>query len=293
MVWLGMLCGVLLLAVCALAGKVAGLRRAANELRAQLDRRLSEDTNVGLDLATGDRRMRALAADLDRQLKLLREAKLRYTQGDRALKDAVTAISHDLRTPLTAICGYLELLEAQSVPEPARQALDIISGRVDALKQLTEELFRYSAVAAEESLPQRSEVSLNRAVEECAAAYYGALTARGIAPEITLPRTEVVRGLDGAALSRILGNLMSNAIKYSGGDLSITLTGEGEVRFENDAPGLSEVLVARLFDRFYTVEAGQNATGLGLSIARVLAEQMGGTLSARYQAPRLTLSLQL
>lgn len=290
MVFLGILCVILLVAVCILWMKIVLLQRAADELRAQFAQRLSSDTNVGIDLTTADRSMRALATDMDRQLKLLRRERARYLQGDRELKDAVTGISHDLRTPLTAICGYLELLERQDLAEPARQYLSVIAERVDALKLLTEELFRYSVVLSGDSYTQRESVSLNRAIEECAAAYYGALKAKGITPEISMPEEPVVRQLNRNALARILGNLMSNAVKYSGGDLRITLTEQG-ITIENSAPGLNEVLTGRLFDRFYTVEAAQNSSGLGLAIARVLTEQMGGSLTARYHSGCLTLVL--
>lgn len=292
MLLLGVACAVLLLYVIFLLVKVALLRRGADELREQFAQRLTNDTNVGVDLTTGDRHLRALAADMDRQLGLLRRERARYVQGDRELKDAVTAISHDLRTPLTAICGYLELLARQTLPDSTRGYLAVVSERVDALTQLTEELFRYSVILTEDPHTPREDLSLNRAVEECAAASYAVLTARGIAPEITLPAKPVVRRLDRAALGRILNNLMSNAAKYSGGDLRIILTEAGDISFENSAPDLNEVLVGRLFDRFFTVEAAQNATGLGLSIAKVLTEQMGGTLTAQYRAPRLTFLLR-
>mgnify|MGYP000817906263 CR=1 FL=1 len=86
------------------------------------------------------------------------------------------------------------------------------------------------------------------------------------------------------ACSRLFGNLISNALKYSDGDLEITLKDTGEIIFSNHASRLDEIQVGRLFDRFYTVEtASSRSNGLGLSIARVLTEQMGGTISAGYE----------
>ena len=203
----------------------------------------------------------------------------------------MTNVSHDLRTPLTAICGYLDLLEGEEKSETAERYLSLIRGRTDHLRSLTEEFFRTSAVLAAEEPEPAEPVSLNRAVEESLAAWYGVLSARGIAPEVELPEPPVVRPLNREAVSRILSNVLSNAAKYSPGDLRIVLEENGTLTFSNAAPSLTPVLVERLFDRYFTVESGGQGTGLGLSIARRLTEQMGGTAAAGWQAGILTVRL--
>ncbi len=289
--WLAGLCAVLLVVICLLMVKIILLRRAAEEIRLEFKARLASDTNTGIDITSSDRTMRRLAGDVDRQLKLLRREQLRCAQGDRELKDAITSISHDLRTPLTAICGYLELLEREELAEPVRKYLHVIANRTAALTQLTEELFEYSIVISANRYSDLERVNLNEAVEESVAAYYGALKERGIRPSVSLPDRPVVRKLNREALSRVLGNLISNALKYSDGDLIILLSEEGMLTVQNQAKRLDEVSVGRLFDRFYTVETGQRATGLGLSIAKNLTEQMGGTLCAKYQRGQLFMFL--
>ena len=203
----------------------------------------------------------------------------------------MTNVSHDLRTPLTAICGYLDLLEGEEKSEAAERYLALIRGRTDHLRSLTEEFFRTSAVLAAEEPEPAEPVSLNRAVEESLAAWYGVLSARGIAPEVELPETPVVRPLNREAVSRILSNVLSNAARYSPGDLRIVLEENGTLTFSNAAPSLTPVLAERLFDRYFTVESGGQGTGLGLSIARRLTEQMGGTAAAGWQAGILTVRL--
>ena len=132
-------------------------------------------------------------------------------------------------------------------------------------------------------LPRRP-VILNRLLEESISAYYAILKQNHISPRISLPDTKVSRMLNRSACSRIFGNLISNAIKYSDGDLEITLRESGEIIFSNHASHLDEVQAGRLFDRFYTVEtASADSTGLGLSIARALTEQMGGKIDAAYK----------
>ncbi|MDR3895404.1 MAG: HAMP domain-containing sensor histidine kinase, partial [Blautia sp.] len=263
---LGVLCAVLIVVNGILIIKIKGMRRAADEICQEIDARLGRDTNVGIDLTISDGKMRLLAAEIDRQMRRLRKEHIRYLQGDKELKEAVTNISHDLRTPLTAICGYMELLEQEEVSQKVRGYLAVVQERIDTLKQLTEELFRYSLVVSANQYEERESVNLNRALEESIAGYYGALKEAGITPRICIPEEKVLRQLNKAALSRILANVIGNAVKYSDGDLEITLSGDGCIVFRNHAKEMNQVLAERLFDRFYTVETGKNATGLGLSI---------------------------
>lgn len=286
------LCGILLITVCILAFKNILLSKAAEELRTEFAARLSEDTNVGIDLSTSNKKMKQLAADMDRQLKLLRKEYIRYTSGNQELKDAITNVSHDLRTPLTAICGYMELLSQETMSDSARTYLSIIDNRVQALKELTEELFRYSIILSVDSYDKKEALSLNSALESCIAAYYGALKQTGIEPEISMPHTAVICKLNAQALSRILSNIVSNVIKYSDGDLQIRLTEDGTLQFCNHADNLDQVQVGHLFDRFFTVEDGLSSTGLGLSIAKTLTEEMGGQIEATLEQKMLKITLK-
>ncbi|MCI6535995.1 MAG: HAMP domain-containing histidine kinase [Lachnospiraceae bacterium] len=211
--------------------------------------------------------------------------------GDRELKEAVTNISHDLRTPLTAIYGYLDLLESEDKSEDVKFYIDQIQNRTDAMKQLTEELFRYSVITSawEEN---SQDVVLNKALEECLLAYCGAFAQQNIEPTVEIPNRAVHCRIDLAAFNRIVGNILSNVLKYSDGDLNVKLYADGTILFTNSAKDLTPVMVERLFDRFYTVETGRNSTGLGLSIAKLLTERTGGQISAVYEEGKLTISLR-
>lgn len=272
----------LIVAILCLLYKIYIIRKSIDEICIQLAERLETDTNVGIDISSSDAKLKALAAELNRQLKLLRTKQLKYTRGDQELKEAVTNISHDLRTPLTAIYGYLNLLRQEALPEAAVQYIEIISNRADALKALSEELFRYSVILSADNCAKIEELSLNAVLEESIAAYYGAIIEAGIKPDIQITGKAVKRMLDRQAVARIFSNIISNALKYSKGDLAISLDEAGKVHFANQAANLDQVSVGHLFDRFYTVESGRSSTGLGLSIARTLTEQMGGKIEAGY-----------
>ena len=287
MEFLWVLLGLAAVVIGLLAAKIFLMRKAAGEIAQSLGEKLRADTNTLIDISTRDRAMRVLASQINGELRRLQVLRRRYRQGDLELKAAVTNISHDLRTPLTAICGYLELLEGEEKAPKAAEYLEIIQGRALLLRQLTEELFRYCMVLSDPGDLAPDPISLNAVLESSLAAFYAELTGRGVQPVVHMPPEKVVRRLDRAALSRVFSNLLSNAAKYSDGDLEITLTPGGAVVFANSSRSLSSVEVQKLFDRFYTVEAARKSTGLGLSIARALAERMGGELAAEYREGKL------
>ena len=282
--WLCCLTGILITIVILLTLKIHLLRKSADEISNAFSDRLTSDSNVLIDLSSRDRHMRNLAYTINKELKKLINDRHRYQQGDAELKNAVTNISHDLRTPLTAVCGYLDMLDKEEQGENSKRYLKIIRGRTEIMKQLTEELFRYSVFTSVSDGTPSEPVILNSALEESLSAMYTSLKAGHITPSVTMPDVKVKRMLNHNALSRIFGNIISNAVKYSDGDLEITLEENGRITFSNHAEKLDEIQVGRLFDRFYTVEtASSGSTGLGLSIARALTEQMGGSIDAEYE----------
>lgn len=290
-VWLWAIIGIMALLIIALLIKIYILQKAAKEIANAFADKLISDTNTLIDVSSGDKSMRNLAKAINIQLRKLCAERHRFQQGDTELKNAITNISHDLRTPLTAICGYLDLLEQEEKSETVERYIEIIKNRTEMLIQLTEELFRYSIIISNENLFVNEPVTINNVLEESIAAFYIFLSERNISPNIQLPENKVVRTLNRSALVRVFFNLLNNAIKYSDGDLDITLSETGEITFTNTASKLNEIQVGKLFDRFYTVEAARKSTGLGLAIARTLTEQMGGNISAEYLAGKLSIRI--
>ena len=285
-----LICSLALAALCLLAYLLV-LRHSLREAAEELDEKLRTDTNTLISISSGDRAVRALAARLNRQLRALRRERLKLQTGNAELTAAVTNVSHDLRTPLTAICGYLDLLEQEPQTDAAARYLAVIRERTDAMRALTEELFRYSVLTATADELHTEPVCLNDVLEQSLAGFYGALSARGIAPSVQLPEEKVIRPLDAAALRRVFDNILSNAAKYSDGDLAVVLAPDGKVTFSNRASALSRVEAARLFDRFYTVDSARGSTGLGLSIAKLLTEKLHGTISADYENEKLRICI--
>ncbi|MGN0633507.1 MAG: sensor histidine kinase [Oscillospiraceae bacterium] len=284
------LLGIIIIVLCV---KIYLLKKSAREITDDFADRLKTDTNTPIGISSRDKDMRELADSINKQLAVLRREQLRYIQGDAELKTAVTNISHDLRTPLTAICGYLELMKEEEKSQKLSEYLDIIGGRAEAMKQLTEELFKYSVVMSEVGEQNIEEVLVNSLLEDCIMGFFAALNEKGVEPRVRITEKRITRNLDRADLSRVFSNLLANALKYSGGDLEISLDDDGVISFSNSAPQLDEVSVGRLFDRFYTVESASGSTGLGLSIAKTLVAKMHGEITAEFSYGRLCIKIFL
>lgn len=287
-------CAVLLFIISViLLIKVLMMKKAAKELAKSFKDKVQSDTNTLIDVSSSDSDMNDLAFELNTQLRILRKKRQTYSHGDAELKKAVTNISHDLRTPLTAISGYLDLLENEEKSENAEKYLEIIRNRTESMKNLTEELFRFSIVTSPENELKNEECDISALLQECIAENYTLLSEKGIEPKITLPDNKVMRLTDRNAMSRIFTNIISNAAKYSDGDLEITLSEDGEIRFTNTAKNLTNIQVQKMFDRFYTVNEARKSTGLGLSIAKTLISKMGGKIEATLEDTKLKIIIKI
>lgn len=291
--WFGVIIFVLCVVVFALTVKVCLMRKAAREIEKAFADRVETDTNTLIGISCNDKWMRSLADQINVQLRKFCAQRQQFRQGDIEVNNAITSITHDLRTPLTAICGYMELLEQEEVSEKAAQYIRIVENRAEMLKKLTEELFDYSVDASAELELKREAVDVNRVLQESIAAFYTDFLECKITPNIQMTEKRIVRQADPDALSRVFGNFLSNAIKYSDGDLDIILAENGEITFANTASALSNIEVGKLFDRFYTVENARKSTGLGLSISKILVEKMEGEITAEYEENRLVIHVLL
>ena len=286
------LCFILLLAVIFLTVKLITVRKSIDEICGEFSDLLREDTNRKMSVSSSDKTVRKLAAEIAKQLEEIKKLRRKYKDGDRELKEAVSNISHDLRTPITSALGYMELLKREEMSDAARRYTDIIDGRIAALKASVDELFKYSVMTLTDGL-NYEDTDVRAILEETLLEFYGAFSARGIVPTVKIPKTPVIRRVDKSALHRVFENIVGNAAKYSDGDFSVEMTDDCEIAFSNLAPSLSAVDTARLFDRFYTLDTARRSTGLGLSIAKMLTEHMKGTLGAEYKDGRLYVTVTL
>ena len=273
--------------------KIIAMRYSVRSLQTEFSERISLDTNMLLGTESRDRLIRSLASSINETITNLRASYHKYRMGDAELKTAITNVTHDLRTPLTAICGYVELALNTDGEKEKERYLKIVSERANYMKKLTEELFEYSVITGGEITEEKENININRMLEDSVMNLYPAFEARGITPEVSICEKEITRELYPSYVERIFSNLLSNALKYSDGDLKVSLDEKGKVSIINSASALSPVTVEKLFDRFFTVETARNdqSHGLGLSIVKTFAERMNCPLTAKYEEGKLIIEI--
>ncbi len=282
MIW-QIVCGILLIIIIVLIIKVVLLRRAFDEIEKDVKERSSGEFSTPITLTTADRMARHAAVVLNEELKTLHDERCRYEAANSEINNAVTNISHDLRTPLTAINSYLDLIDGETDPDTRYMYLDRIRNRTDVMVGLTDELFKYSVSNVRKSAPREDApvvCDIKNVTAECMLSFYEAFKKRGITPKISLPEKSVMAKVTPSDADRILENIISNGLKYAETDFNVVLDDQGTVTFTNYAKSLTQLDVQRLFDRFYTVKNSAVSTGLGLSIARKLISENGGTITA-------------
>lgn len=229
----------------------------------------------------GDEEFEYVCRAFDSMQATILEDQRQREKAEQARRDMVTGISHDLRTPLTSILGYLQLLEDESLsPEERRQYLSIIEGRAKTLQSLITAFYDLSRIEGGEYPLERERVDLYRVLSELIAEFYNDFERSGFAVEVDLKEGLPPVWADSGAVLRIFTNLVGNALKHGKTFLTIRLYRAGDklvTEFSNDGTGLTQEDVAHMFERFYTADktrSGQN-TGLGMSIVQALARQMG------------------
>ena len=265
------------------------LSRSVNLLTEELDMIISEESNVLLTTSSGERSVKKLVERINVELKKLLKIKSQYSKGILDLKCSAENVAHDIRTPLTAIKGYVDLLEKEEISSDGRKYLEIIKDRVEYMKALTDELF-LSLSMKNRGIKTLEEIDAKSILEEALVSYYSEFQKKNIEPEIVLPENRVRIKGDEKALYRVYLNIITNALKY-GEDFKVEMNEKGDTVFSNYSPSLDSVDVNRLLDRYYTISDAKASSGIGLSISKEIIEEMGGELRVKLEENRLYISL--
>lgn len=271
------------------------LKKEMRSLTRQLVRYNGRSTDTKLRLSFYESDVEAMAAAVNELIDRVAEAEAGRRRTENELKAAVASISHDLRTPLTSISGYIQLLESDGLSDEEKaNYLAVTKNRTKRLQVLLGDFFELSVIESPDYELKPEPLKMNQLLSELLIGFYDRFNERGIVPSIVLPEEEVILLADESAVKRVVENLVANAVSHSTGPVSVTLEKRGAsavLTVENEAGHLTGTDLALLFDRFYTADRTRSGkgTGLGLSIAKSLMHKTGGRLTADLQGERLSM----
>lgn len=281
-IWFYLFLLVLLIAIFTII-KILIIKKELKNIGSSITNILSSDTNNLITVSIPDADIKQLTNILNKNLKELRKLELVYKNGNQELKSSITNISHDLRTPLTAIRGYLDLMDNKNLTIKQKNYLKIIDSKVKDLTELTEQLFDFSKSIDIQEEVKKENICINDVLEDSIASFYSLFKKNNISPKINICEEKIFRLQNEFMLKRIFENIISNAIKYGKKDLKINLQNDGTIEFSNMTDKLDQVSLEKIFDRYYTVKNTKKSNGIGLSIAKQLVELNNGSILAKYK----------
>ncbi len=269
--------------------QVEGLSRQTaflNEKKTEL--KINTDLNA--------KELKSLAAEIRRLNDSFNETKISLMKQDAALRETITNLSHDIRTPLTSLDGYFQLLASEKIDQDKKEHyLGIIRNRIESLNSMLDELFTYAKLQDINYSIELSEIDITAVTADILMSFYDDIAGRGEEPVVSLPDEQVFINGNKEAYTRVVQNIIRNALVH-GKNLSVSLRREGsDVIFECSDELLNPDTVidtSRIFDRFYKADkARTNAkgSGLGLAITKELVERMGGKISAECRDGRFSI----
>ncbi|MEO4055061.1 HAMP domain-containing sensor histidine kinase [Solibacillus sp. CAU 1738] len=265
------------------------LKREIKRAYKQLFELNNRKTEKKLDLVFFDKDFEQLAIEINAQIDLTKQANAEKQRKENELKQAIANISHDIRTPLTSILGYIQFLEyGELSQEEKREYTAIVKSGALRLKVLLEDFFELSIIESADYPLKNEKIKMNNLVLEILVGFYEQFNQENLEPVIHIPDEEIILIADPSAVKRVIENLVLNAIKHSNGNVVIRLKkslSAIQVIISNSANQISEHDLKYLFDRFYKADKTRTGkgTGLGLSIAKSLMVKMGGDLHAELQ----------
>ena len=228
--------------------------------------------------------------ELNDYLKTLRQKEIKYQKHTSALEELITNMTHDIRTPLTVIKGYIELLEVDK--KYNEEYFQIMMKKTNELVNLTDDLFLYCKTN-NLNKDYKENILVNSVLEDTLLNFYPLIKDKKLEVKVNITTAKIRVLVNEDLLVRVLDNVFSNAIKYSKTFLLISLDDNGVIKISNDATNLNSVNVSKLFDKYYTVNSGSKSRGLGLAIARSLIEMTGGRMTYDFQNNILTMIIYL
>jgi len=275
------------------------LRR--NEIKlitSRLEKINKNDNNEIIRISYPNSNIEKLLFEINNTLKIRKEIESKSKKMDLELRQSIANISHDLRTPLTSIMGYIQLLSNEKISkEEHEEYLSIIEKRSKSLKHLISSFYDLSRLQANEYNIDIEKINLKSILCELIAAFYEDFNKNNLEPKINIDENSPLIYGDKNAINRIFTNLIQNILKHAEGNLGISLKVEEKyiiTEFSNEAKELSEEDTKKIFERFFTADrmrSGQN-TGLGLAITKILVEKQGHEIECEKKEDNLIIRIK-
>lgn len=263
-------------------------RKQIKKMTAQLREYNQDMTDMKLNMVLSNKYLEGLAVEINQTIDQHAEANAHTYRIERELKQAIAGMSHDLRTPLTSMIGYMKLLENRDLTETKKEEyLEVAQKRAIRLQKLLNDFFALSIVDSEDYPIHLEAVNMNHLVKETLLSYYDQFETMNLQPTANLTNEELIVMIDEHACKRVIENLLSNALEHSAGDIRISLKRQGTeavLIIKNKISRADHMQVDKLFERFYTTDqTRQSSKGLGLTIVQSLMYRMEGEIDAEIQ----------
>lgn len=263
-------------------------QRQVKDICRQLAFLMKHDSNMLIHREFGLGGIGMLSDRLNDLLELRRKEKQYYQEKETLIADTYTNLSHDIRTPLTSLDGYFQLMEACENVEEQRRYLNIIHERIHSLNEMLEELFMFTKLKNESYRLELTSCCINRILKETVFSYYDEWVRREIQPDIQITEEQLYIDGNKQGLSRIIQNVIKNGLDHGEKKIRIVLKREQNqavLRISNQVIASEQIDIEHVFDRFYKADAARSktSTGLGLSIAREFVRRMNGEIGAKIE----------
>ncbi len=256
----------------------------------EITKQISENKKLRISLS--NKQIEKLAGIINEKNYLEQKAKIQIIQEKEQLKHSIANISHDLRTPLTSIQGYLTLLKGCEDKEEQEHYFSVIQAKADYLTELLQIFYDLSLIESDDYIFGIEKLDVNRIVTDCLIDKYNEL--KELTPSVKIENAPVWVTGNAVACKRIIDNLVTNAIRYSNGYIEIVVDANGIFTVKNTTSELKNIDVNILFQKFYTVDTlrSNGNTGLGLYIVKELLNKIeGGIKEVSYKNNILTISV--
>ncbi|MEK4869462.1 sensor histidine kinase [Niallia sp. FSL W8-1348] len=273
--------------------RLFALKKEVKKISKQLEKYNDRKTNKKIEMALFDKNMEKLGLEINKLIDLYVAENRKRIRYENEQKQAIANMSHDLRTPLTSILGYIQMAEEEDVTADERkELLSIANKRAKRLETLLKDFFELSIIESTDHHLKSEQINLRNLTIDVLISFYDRFQEINMEPTIHIPEKDVFIIADESAVTRVIENLLSNAIVHSDGNIIISLEEQGstvKLSVRNDAYSLTDEDARLIFDRFYKADRSRSgkSTGLGLSIVKSFMEKMSGKVTGHLNEAQL------